>query len=82
MKTYLQEGMIIKPNENHMEYYFNGKNERLRIVQTGRDRVFAEDVRTGEYLGEIGNYEEVEYYYDVVKWNRNSIQERTTYVQI
>ena len=50
-----------------MEYYFNGKNERLRIVQTGRDRVFAEDVRTGEYLGEIGNYEEVEYYYDVVK---------------
>ena len=46
------------------------------------DRVFAENIETGEYVGEIGNYEEVEYYYDVVKWNRNSIQERTTYVQI
>lgn len=65
--TYLQEGMVIKPNENNMEYYFNEKNERLRIVQIGMDRVFAEDVRTGEYLGEIGNYEEVEYYYDVVR---------------
>lgn len=65
--TYLQEGMIIKPNENNMEYYFDGKAERLKIVQIGMGRIFAENVRTGEYLGEIGNYEEVEYYYDVVK---------------
>ena len=67
MKTYLQEGMIIKPNENHMEYYFNGKNERLKIVQIGMDRVFAENIETGEYVGLIGDYKEVEYYYDVVK---------------
>ena len=67
MKTYLQEGMIIKPNENNMEYYFDGKGERLRIVQIGMGIVFAENVRTGEYLGEIGNYEEIEYYYNVVK---------------
>ena len=65
--TYLHEGMIIKPNENNMEYYFDGKVERLRIVQIGMGRVFAENVRTGEYLGEIGNYEEIEYYYNVVK---------------
>ena len=65
--TYLHEGMIIKPNENNMEYYFDGKDERLKIVQIGMGRIFAENVRTGEYLGEIGNYEEVEYYYDVVK---------------
>lgn len=67
MKTYLQEGMIIKPNENNMEYYFDGKDERLRIVQIGMDRVFAEDMITGEYVGLIGNYEEVEYYYDIVE---------------
>ena len=65
--TYLHEGMIIKPNENNMEYYFDGKDERLKIVQIGMGRIFAENVRTDEYLGEIGNYEEVEYYYDVVK---------------
>lgn len=67
MKTYLREGMIIKPNENNMEYYFNGKNERLRIVQIGMGRVFAENINTGKYVGLLGNYEEVEYYYDVVK---------------
>ena len=67
MKTYLQEGMVIKPNGNNMEYYFDGKDERLRIVQIGMDRVFAEDIKTGEYVGLIGNYEEVEHYYDVVK---------------
>lgn len=67
MKTYLREGMIIKPNENNMEYYFNGKNERLRIVQIGMGRVFAENINTVEYVGLLGNYEEVEYYYDVVK---------------
>ena len=67
MKTYLREGMIIKPNENNMEYYFNGKDERLRIVQIGMGRVFAENINTGEYVGLLGNYEEVEYYYDVVK---------------
>lgn len=67
MKTYLQEGMIIKPNENNMEYYFDGKGERLRIVQIGMGRVFAENIKTGEYVGLIGNYEEVEYYYEVVK---------------
>ena len=59
--------MIIKPNENNMEYYFDGKDERLKIVQIGMGRIFAENVRTGEYLGEIGNYEEIEYYYNVVK---------------
>ena len=59
--------MIIKPNENNMEYYFDRKGERLRIVQIGMGRVFAENVRTGKYLGEIGNYEEIEYYYNVVK---------------
>lgn len=67
MKTYLREGMIIKPNENNMEYYFNGKDERLRIVQIGMGRVFTENINTGEYVGLLGNYEEVEYYYDVVK---------------
>lgn len=67
MKTYLRENMIIKPNENNMEYYFNGKDERLRIVQIGMGRVFAENINTGEYVGLLGNYEEVEYYYDIVK---------------
>ena len=67
MKTYLREGMLIKPNENNMEYYFNGKDERLRIVQIGMGRVFAENINTGEYVGLLGNYEEVEYYYDIVK---------------
>lgn len=33
MKTYLQEGMIIKPNENHMEYYFNEKMKDLELFK-------------------------------------------------
>ena len=65
VKTYLKEGMIIKPNENHM--CFTEENEILKIVQIGMDRVFAENVESGEYVGLIGNYKEVEYYYDVVK---------------
>lgn len=55
------------PNENNMEYSFGDKDQKLRIVQIEMDRVFAENIKTGEYVGLIGNYEEVEYYYDVVK---------------
>ena len=67
MGTYLKEGMVIKPNINNMEYYFSDREDRLVITQVLMDRVFAKDEKTGEYLGEIGSYKEIEYYYDVVE---------------
>ena len=43
--------------------------EYLVTIQTEpyTNKVFAENINTGEYVGLLGNYEEVEYYYDVVK---------------
>lgn len=67
METYLKEGMVIKPNINNMEHYFSDREDRLVITQVLMDRVFAKDEKTGRYLGEIGSYKEIEYYYDVVK---------------
>ena len=63
----LEEGMILKPNFNNMEFHFGDKDERLRIDQVGMGRVFCTDLNTGENLGDIGNPKEVEFYYDVVK---------------
>lgn len=68
--TNLKVGMILTPNCNNMEYVYDSNTQRLKITQIGMNRVFAEDVDTGEYLGEIGDYDDVEYYYNVVKSNR------------
>lgn len=56
-----------KPNMNNMEYAFGDRGERLKVDQVGMGRVFCTNVKTGEYVGDIGSPEEVEYYYDVVK---------------
>ena len=62
----LKEGMILKPNINNMEFYFGGKDTLLRIEQIGMGRVFCTDLNTGEYLGDIGEPNEILFYYDIV----------------
>ncbi len=60
----LYEGAIIRPNMNHIEFTFS-RNERLKIVELGIDHVYAENLTTGEYVGDIGTLREIEFYYDL-----------------
>ena len=64
----IKEGMILRPNENHMETVFGDPHD-LVVTQVGLGRVFADDLVTGEHL-EISddNFREegVLYYYNIV----------------
>lgn len=61
------EGMLLKANINNMEFSFSGGNDILRVDQVGMGRVFCTNLTTGEYLGDIGDPKEIEFYYDIVE---------------
>ena len=59
-------GDIVIPSMNNAESVFENPIPKYKICQIGMGRVFAENLKTGEYV-DLASDGDAEYYYELLK---------------
>lgn len=62
-----KEGDIVVPSMNNAQLIFENPIPKYKICQIGMGRVFAENLITGEIEDLANNYEDVEFYYELLE---------------